>query len=145
VNPDSRKGFQARAKIIQSIRCFLDDHDFLEVETPILQAAASGASARPFVTRHNALGEDFYLRISPETYLQRVVGDSLERVYELGRNFELDYRTEIARRAGIDLTVVRDLPTLQEQVARLGLMSRMRCPMRGWSICCTRRRSGPNS
>jgi lysyl-tRNA synthetase class 2 len=72
---------------VSFIRRFLDDHDFLEVETPILQAAACGASAKPFVTRHNALDRDFYLRISPETYLKRLVAGSLERVYELGRNF----------------------------------------------------------
>ncbi|MDQ3761255.1 MAG: lysine--tRNA ligase [Actinomycetota bacterium] len=184
VNADSRERFQTRSKIIQSIRRFLDDNDFLEVETPILQEAASGAAARPFVTRHNALGEDFYLRISPETFLKRVVAGSLDRVYELGRNFrnegmdsshlqeftmlewyaaywdyrdnmafvrklilavldevlgtrtvtydgvkldfgtdwpELDYRTEVARRTGIDLTVVRDLSTLRERVTGLGL------------------------
>ncbi|HKR52383.1 MAG TPA: lysine--tRNA ligase [Pseudonocardiaceae bacterium] len=184
VNADSRERFQTRAKIIRRIRRFLDDNDFLEVETPTLQEAASGAAARPFVTRHNALGEDFYLRISPETFLKRVVVGSLDRVYELGRNFrnegmdashlqeftmlewyaaywdyrdnmafvreliltvldevlgtrtvtydgvkldfgadwpELDYRAEIARRTGIDLTVVRDLPTLREQVTGLGL------------------------
>ncbi|MGQ0776885.1 MAG: lysine--tRNA ligase [Pseudonocardiales bacterium] len=184
VNADSRERFQTRAKIIQIIRRVLGDNDFLEVETPILQEVASGAAARPFVTRHNALGEDFYLRISPETYLKRIVVGSLDRVYELGRNFrnegmdsshlqeftmlewyaaywdyrdnmtfvrelilavldevlgtrtvtydgvkldfgtdwpELDYRSEVARRTGIDLTVVRDLPTLRERVAALGL------------------------
>jgi lysyl-tRNA synthetase class 2 len=184
VNADSRERFRTRARIIRRIRRFLDDNDFLEVETPILQEAASGAAARPFVTRHNALGEDFYLRISPETFLKRVVVGSLDRVYELGRNFrnegmdashlqeftmlewyaaywdyrdnmtfvrelilavlddvlgtrtvtyngvkldfgadwpELDYRTEIARRTGIDLTVIRDLPTLRDRVTGLGL------------------------
>ncbi len=184
VNAESRERFQTKAKIIQRIRRFLADHDFLEVETPVLQEAASGAAARPFVTRHNALGEDFYLRISPETYLKRVVVGSLDRVYELGRNFrnegmdashlqeftmlewyaaywdyrdtmtfvreliltvldevlgtrtitydgvkldfgadwpQLDYRSEIARRTGIDLTVVRDLPTLRKHVTGLGL------------------------
>ncbi len=183
-NAESRERFQTRARITHVIRRVLDDNDFLEVETPILQEAASGAAARPFVTRHNALGEDFYLRISPETFLKRVVVGSLDRVYELGRNFrnegmdsshlqeftmlewyaaywdyrdnmtfvrelilavldevlgtrtvtyggvkldfgadwpELDYRTEVARRTGIDLTVVRDLPTLRERVAALGL------------------------
>ncbi|MBV9141107.1 MAG: lysine--tRNA ligase [Pseudonocardiales bacterium] len=184
VNAESRERFQIRTKTIQVIRRFLDDNDFLEVETPILQEAASGAAARPFVTRHNALGEDFYLRISPETYLKRVVVGSLERIYELGRSFrnegmdsshlqeftmlewyaaywdyrdnmtfvrelilavldevlgtrtvtyggvkldfgadwpELDYRATLAQRTGIDLTVVRDLPTLRERVTRLGL------------------------
>jgi lysyl-tRNA synthetase class 2 len=184
VNAESRERFRTRVRVIRRIRRFLEDNDFLEVETPILQEAASGAAARPFVTRHNTLGEDFYLRISPETLLKRVVVGGFERIYELGRNFrnegmdsshlqeftmlewyaaywdyrdnmafvrelilavlddvlgtrtityggtkldfggdwpELDYRTEIARRTGIDLTVVRDLPTLRERVACLGL------------------------
>ena len=184
VNAESRDRFRTRAKIIQRIRRFLDDNGFLEVETPILQEAASGAAARPFVTRHNALGEDFYLRISPETFLKRIVVGPLDRIYELGRNFrnegmdsshlqefmmlewyaaywdyrdnmtfvreliltvldevlgtrtvtydsvkldfgadwpELDYRGEIARRTGIDLTVIRDLPTLRARVAELGI------------------------
>ncbi|MCK9931208.1 lysine--tRNA ligase [Frankia sp. Mgl5] len=184
VNNDSRERFRTRARTISRIRRFLDDNDFLEVETPMLQEAASGAAARPFVTHHNALGEDFYLRISPETFLKRVVVGSLDRVYELGRNFrnegmdpshlqeftmlewyaaywdyrdnmrfvremilavlddvfgsrtvtydgvkldfgadwpELDYRAEVARRTGIDLTVVRDLPTLRARISELGL------------------------
>ncbi|SBW28426.1 Lysine-tRNA ligase [Candidatus Protofrankia californiensis] len=184
VNSESRERFQTRTKIISRIRRFLDDNDFLEVETPMLQEAASGAAARPFITKHNALGEDFYLRISPETYLKRIVVGAYDRVYELGRNFrnegmdsshlqeftmlewyaaywdyrdnmafvrelilavlddvlgtrsvtyegvkldfgadwpEIDYRAEVARRTGIDLTVVRDLPTLRGRVAELGL------------------------
>ncbi|MCK9923401.1 lysine--tRNA ligase [Frankia sp. AgPm24] len=184
VNPDARARFQTRTRIISRIRRHLDEAGFLEVETPMLQEAASGAAARPFITRHNALGEDFYLRISPETFLKRIVVGAYDRVYELGRNFrnegmdsshlqeftmlewyaaywdyrdnmtfvrelilavlddvvgtrsvtyegtkldfgadwpELDYRTEVERRTGIDLTVVRDLPTLRTRVAELGL------------------------
>ncbi|WP_239307900.1 MULTISPECIES: lysine--tRNA ligase [unclassified Frankia] len=184
VNAESRERFETRIRIIRSIRRFLEDNDFLEVETPILQEAASGAAARPFVTRHNTLGEDFYLRISPETLLKRVVVGGFDRVFEIGRNFrnegmdsshlqeftmlewyaaywdyrdnmafvremiitvlddvigsrtityggtkldfgaswpEVDYRTEVARRTGIDLRVVRDLPALRERVVGLGL------------------------
>lgn len=87
VNEDSRQRFLVRSKVVARIRSFLDAEDFVEVETPILQAAASGAAARPFSTHHNALDRDFYLRISPETYLKRVVAGGFDRVYELGRNF----------------------------------------------------------
>jgi len=168
--------------MVSAIRRFLDGYDFLEVETPILQETASGAAARPFITRHNALDEDFYLRIAPETYLKRTVAGSFDRVYELGKNFrnegmdpshlqeftmlewyagywdyrdnmrvvreliltvmdevlhttqvtyqgieldfgaewaEIDYRDAVAQHTGIDLTRVRDLPTLREQVGRV--------------------------
>ncbi len=180
-NTESRERFRTRFKMISAIRRFLDGYDFLEVETPILQETASGAAARPFVTHHNALGEDFYLRIAPETYLKRTVAGSFDRVYELGKNFrnegmdpshlqeftmlewyagywdyrdnmrvvrelvltvmdevlhttkvtyqgieldfgadwaEVDYREAVQQRTGIDLTEVRDLPTLREQVTR---------------------------
>lgn len=86
-NEDSRERFRTRSSVISAIRRFLDSHDFLEVETPILQEAAAGAAARPFITHHNALGEDFYLRIAPETYLKRTVAGSFDRVYEIGKNF----------------------------------------------------------
>ncbi|MHA1831425.1 MAG: lysine--tRNA ligase [Candidatus Helarchaeota archaeon] len=86
-NENTRKRFILRSKIISYIRKFLDEHDFIEVETPILQAAASGAAARPFITYHNFLKSNLYLRISPETYLKRLVVGGFERVYELSRNF----------------------------------------------------------
>lgn len=183
-NPGSRERFRVRSRAIAVARRFLDDLDFMEVETPILQEAAAGAAARPFVTRHNALDEDFFLRISPETYLKRTVAGSLERVYELGRNFrnegmdpshlqeftmlewyaaywdyrdnmrvvrqlvlaimdevvgtrcvrngdvdldfgrdwpEVDYREELQRQTGIDLTEAMDLPLLRERVSKLEL------------------------
>ena len=84
---NTRNRFITKSRMYDFIRRFLSNHDFLEVETPILQAAACGASARPFITHHNALSQDFYLRISPETYLKRLVAGSFERVFELGRNF----------------------------------------------------------
>jgi lysyl-tRNA synthetase class 2 len=84
---ETRHRFLVRTRLVRAVRAFLDGNGFLEVETPILQAAASGAAARPFQTHHNALDRDLYLRISPETYLKRVVAGSFDRVYELGRNF----------------------------------------------------------
>lgn len=87
VNPDVREIFRKRAAIIRALRDFLDDHDFLEVETPILQPLYGGAAARPFVTYHNELEQDMYLRISFELYLKRLLVGNLEKVYEIGRDF----------------------------------------------------------
>jgi lysyl-tRNA synthetase class 2 len=87
VNPINRETFRKRAKIISSLRRFLDDHDFLEVETPILQPIYGGAAARPFTTFHNQLKQNLFLRISFELYLKRLLVGNLERVYEIGRDF----------------------------------------------------------
>src|SRR5262245_23564922 len=87
VNPDVREIFRKRAAIVKALRNFLDDHGFLEVETPILQPLYGGAAARPFVTHHNELDQDMYLRISFELYLKRLLVGNLERVYEIGRDF----------------------------------------------------------
>jgi lysyl-tRNA synthetase class 2 len=87
VNPDVRQIFKDRAAITRSIRQFMDDHDFIEVETPVLQPIYGGAAARPFVTHHNQLKQDLYLRISFELYLKRLLVGNLERVYEIGRDF----------------------------------------------------------
>jgi lysyl-tRNA synthetase class 2 len=86
-NPDVRETFIKRTQIITAVRSFLNTRGFLEVETPALHTVAGGAAARPFVTHHNALDIDIYLRISLELYLKRLLVGGLERVYELGRNF----------------------------------------------------------
>ena len=95
VTPDSRETFRTRSKAISLLRRGLEDRGFMEVETPMLQPQAGGAAARPFVTHHNALSMDMFLRIAPELYLKRLIVGGFERVFEINRNF---------RNEGLDAT-----------------------------------------
>ncbi len=87
MNPDVKQTFLMRSKIVSLIRRFFEEHSFLEVETPMMHPIPGGANARPFVTHHNALGVDRYLRIAPELYLKRLVVGGFEAVFEINRNF----------------------------------------------------------
>jgi lysyl-tRNA synthetase class 2 len=87
VNPETRRTFVARSRMLSAIRAFMTGHGFLEVETPMLHPIPGGAAAKPFITHHNALSQDMYLRIAPELYLKRLIVGGFERVFEVNRNF----------------------------------------------------------
>lgn len=124
MNQDVREVFAMRSKIVSAIRNFLIQRDFMEVETPMLQAIPGGATARPFITHHNALDMDMYLRIAPELYLKRLVVGGFERVFEINRNF----RNEgLSTRHNPEFTMLefyqayadyRDLMNLTEEMLR---------------------------
>lgn len=108
MHDDTRKRFQTRNLILKTIRNYLETNNFLEVDTPILQVASSGASARPFITHHNALDIPLYLRIAPETYLKRLMVGGYERIYELGKSF---------RNEGIDSSHLQEFTMLEYYAA----------------------------
>src|SRR5437867_1592128 len=129
MNEETRADFLLRTRVVTAIRSYLDDHGFVEVETPILQPRYGGAFADPFVTHYNAVDADFYLRIATELYLKRLIVGGLERVYELGKDFRnegvsykhqpeftqvewyeayADYRDTMARMEGLVEFVARE-------------------------------------
>ena len=130
MNPDVRRTFEIRTKVIQAVRRYLDDRGYLEVETPVLGTLSGGATARPFTTHHNTLDLEMYLRIATELHLKRLVVGGIERVYEIGRLFRnegmsprhnpefttvefyeayADYHDMMDRTEGIFVTAARDI------------------------------------
>lgn len=103
-NPEARQLFRNRSNLIRYIRSYMEEKNFMEVETPILTPQASGAQARPFITHHNALDADFYLRIAPETYLKRMTVAGFDRVFEIGKQF---------RNEGIDPSHLQEFTSLE--------------------------------
>lgn len=104
MSEDTQRKFKVRGEIIKFIRNYLDKNEFQEVDTPILQTIPCGASARPFITHHNALNLELYLRIAPETYLKRLIAGGFEKVYELGKSF---------RNEGIDASHLQEFTILE--------------------------------
>lgn len=94
VNEGIKETFEKRATVVRTLRNALDEAGYTEVETPILQSIAGGASARPFITHHNSLDIDLYLRIATELYLKRLIVGGFEGVYEIGKNFRNEEWTE---------------------------------------------------
>ncbi len=117
MNEDSRERFLLRSKLIWEIRSFLNQHGYIEIETPILNNKASGALARPFTTHHNALDIDLYLRIAPETYLKRAIVGGFTKVYEFARCF---------RNEGMDTTHLQDFTMLEGYGAYLNYRDNMK-------------------
>ena len=115
-NEDSKKVFLLRSKLIREIRTFLDEHGYIEIETPILNNKASGALAKPFITHHNALDIDLYLRIAPETYLKRAIVGGFTKVFEIARCF---------RNEGIDQTHLQDFTMMEGYGAYLNYEDNM--------------------
>ncbi|PAW68929.1 MAG: lysine--tRNA ligase [Opitutia bacterium Tous-C1TDCM] len=119
VNPESRARLMLRSKIVSHVRRFLEDRQFLEVETPVLEATAGGAAARPFVTHHNALDVDFFLRIATELRLKRMLVGGFDRVFEIGRIF----RNEgVSRRHNPEFTMLEVYQAYSDYRGMMGLI-----------------------
>lgn len=115
-NDNSKDTFKKRIQIINDIKDYLRNSEFVEVETPILQNVASGANAKPFITKHNTLDEDFYLRIAPELYLKQVVESGFNKVFEMGKNF---------RNEGMDASHLQEFTMLEWYAAYWDYMKNM--------------------
>lgn len=155
VNPEVRTIFEKRGRAVRFLRGFLDTLGFVEVETPMLQPMPGGAAARPFVTHHNALDRDLYLRIAPELYLKRLVVGGFERVYEINRNFRNEglstrhnpeftmlefYQAYADYRDAMDLveTMIRDVTLAVNGSGQLSYQGRdydLEQPFRRWTMC----------
>jgi lysyl-tRNA synthetase class 2 len=123
-NPDIKEVFLKRTAIIREIRNFLNDRGYVEVETPMMQAIPGGAAAQPFVTHHNALGCNFYLRIALELYLKRLLVGGIDRVYEIGRNF----RNEgLSRRHNPEFTMLEAYQAFGDYETMMELVQSMVC------------------
>jgi lysyl-tRNA synthetase, class II len=121
-NQESRERFKKRSAVLRIMREFFDAHGFIEVETPMLHPIPGGAAARPFITHHNALSSDFYLRIAPELYLKRLVVGGFERVYEINRNF----RNEgISPRHNPEFTMVEFYTAHQDYIFAMDFVEKM--------------------
>ena len=128
VNPEVRDTFKKRSRIIAEIRRFMDGRGFIEVETPVLNTTASGASARPFITHHNTLDIDMYMRIATELHLKECIVGGLERVYEIGRLF---------RNEGMDATHNPEFTTIEAYQSYTDLYGMMELAESLISHCCT--------
>jgi lysyl-tRNA synthetase class 2 len=123
-NPDVKSVFLKRSQVIREIRNFLHERGYVEVETPMMQAIPGGAAAQPFVTHHNALGCNFYLRIALELYLKRLLVGGLDRVFEIGRNF----RNEgLSRKHNPEFTMLEAYQAYGDYESMMELVQSMIC------------------